>query len=111
MSIDARDGDDGLVAAQVLDRIPSWIDQQAKGPESQDDLASTHRPALHGIPELRGRDESWLGPWLRARLRGTRLLMRAYVGTVDQRGLQWFLPEDVIPRDLLPHFVRGWLTR
>ena len=37
--------------------------------------------------------------------------MKAYVGTVDQLGLRWFFPEDVIPRDLLPHFVRGWLTR
>ena len=27
--------------------------------------------------------------------------MRAYAGTVDQRGLRWFLPEEVIPRDLL----------
>jgi hypothetical protein len=37
--------------------------------------------------------------------------MKAYVGTVDQLGLRWFLPEDVIPRDLLPQFARGWLTR
>ena len=37
--------------------------------------------------------------------------MKAYVGTVDQLGLRWFFPEDVIPRDLLPHFARGWLTR
>ena len=35
--------------------------------------------------------------------------MRAYAGTVDQRGLRWFLPEEVIPRDLLRHAVRtGW---
>jgi hypothetical protein len=34
-----------------------------------------------------------------------------YVGSVDQAGLQWFLPEDVIPRDLLRHYVRGWFTR
>jgi hypothetical protein len=35
--------------------------------------------------------------------------MRAYAGTVDQRGLRWFLPEEVIPRDLLWHAVRvGW---
>jgi hypothetical protein len=33
--------------------------------------------------------------------------MKAYVGAVDQLGLRWFFPEDVIPRD----FVRGWLTR
>ena len=37
--------------------------------------------------------------------------MRAYVGTLDHLGLRWFFPEDVIPRDLLPHLVRGWLTR
>ena len=37
--------------------------------------------------------------------------MKAYVGTVDQLGLRWFFPEEVIPRDLLPHFARGWLTR
>ena len=35
--------------------------------------------------------------------------MRAYAGTVDQRGLLWFLPEEVIPRDLLRHaMVAGW---
>ena len=37
--------------------------------------------------------------------------MKAYVGTVDQLGLRWFFPEDVIPRDLLSHCSRGWLTR
>jgi hypothetical protein len=37
--------------------------------------------------------------------------MKAYVGAVDQLGLRWFFPEDVIPRDLLLHLVRGWLTR
>ena len=37
--------------------------------------------------------------------------MKAYVGAVDHQGLRWFVPEDVIPRDLLPHLVRGWLTR
>ena len=37
--------------------------------------------------------------------------MKAYVGTVDQLKSRWFFPEDVIPRDLLPHFARGWLTR
>jgi hypothetical protein len=31
--------------------------------------------------------------------------MRAYAGIVDQRGLRWFLPEEVIPRDLLRHAV------
>src|SRR5262249_27852090 len=36
--------------------------------------------------------------------------MRAYAGTVDQRGLRWFLPEEVIPRDLLWHAVRAGLT-
>jgi hypothetical protein len=35
--------------------------------------------------------------------------MRAYAGTVDHQGLRWFLPEEVIPRDLLRHSVRaGW---
>ena len=35
--------------------------------------------------------------------------MRAYAGTVDQSGLRWFLPEEVIPRELLQHAVRaGW---
>ena len=29
--------------------------------------------------------------------------MKAYVGSVDQQGLRWFFPEDVIPRELLPH--------
>ena len=37
--------------------------------------------------------------------------MRAYAGTVDQRGLRWFLPEEVIPRVLLRHAVRAGLTR
>ena len=37
--------------------------------------------------------------------------MRAYVGAVDHLGLRWFVPEDVIPRDLLLHFVRSWPTR
>jgi hypothetical protein len=37
--------------------------------------------------------------------------MRAYVGAVDRQGLRWFFPEDAIPRDLLPHLVRGWSTR
>ncbi len=37
--------------------------------------------------------------------------MKAYVGTVDHLGLRWFFPEDVIPRDLLLHYVRGWSTR
>jgi len=36
--------------------------------------------------------------------------MKAYVGSVDQEGLRWFLPEDVVPNDLLPHDVRRWLT-
>ena len=36
--------------------------------------------------------------------------MRAYVGTVDHSGLRWFLPEEVIPRDLLRHAVKGGLT-
>jgi hypothetical protein len=36
--------------------------------------------------------------------------MRAYAGTVDQRGLRWFLPEEVIPRDLLRHAVVDGLT-
>ena len=37
--------------------------------------------------------------------------MRAYAGTVDQRGLRWFLLEEVIPRDLLRHSVVAGLTR
>ena len=37
--------------------------------------------------------------------------MRAYVGAVDHLGLRWFVPEDVIPRDLLLLFVRSWPTR
>ena len=37
--------------------------------------------------------------------------MRAYAGTVDQRGLRWFLPEEAIPRDLLRHSVVAGLTR
>ena len=37
--------------------------------------------------------------------------MKAYVRVVDQLGLRWFFPEDVIPRDLLSHLVRSWLTR
>ena len=36
--------------------------------------------------------------------------MRAYAGIVDHRGLRWFLPEEVIPRDLLRHAVKGRLT-
>src|SRR5262249_13829717 len=60
--------------------------------------------------ELRGRDPFWPGAWLGAHLRGRQLPMKAYVGTVDHLGLRWFFPEDVIPRDLLPHLVRSWLT-
>src|SRR3954466_13605939 len=37
--------------------------------------------------------------------------MRAYAGTVDQVGLRWFLPEDVIPMELLRHFVVAGLSR
>ena len=37
--------------------------------------------------------------------------MRAYAGTVDQRGLRWFLPEEVIPMELLQHAVRAGWTR
>jgi hypothetical protein len=37
--------------------------------------------------------------------------MRAYAGTVDHRGLRWFVPEDVIPRDLLRHSLREGSTR
>ena len=37
--------------------------------------------------------------------------MRAYAGTVDHSGLRWFLPEEVIPRDLLRHAVVAGLTR
>ena len=37
--------------------------------------------------------------------------MRAYAGTVDQRGLRWFLPEEILPRDLLRHAVVVGLTR
>jgi len=37
--------------------------------------------------------------------------MKAYVGTVDQMGLRWFLAEDVIPRDLLRHDLREWASR
>ena len=36
--------------------------------------------------------------------------MRAYAGTVDHSGLRWFLPEEVIPRDLLRHALKGGLT-
>jgi hypothetical protein len=36
--------------------------------------------------------------------------MKAYVGSVDQAGLRWFLPEDVVPRDLLRHDVRRWVS-
>jgi hypothetical protein len=36
--------------------------------------------------------------------------MRAYAGVVDQGGLRWFLPEEVIPRDLLRQSVRAGLT-
>jgi hypothetical protein len=37
--------------------------------------------------------------------------MKAYVGAVDQEGLRWFFPEDVIPRDPLLQLVRAWSTR
>ena len=36
--------------------------------------------------------------------------MKAYVGSVDQAGLRWFLPEDVMLKGLLQHEVRRWLT-
>jgi hypothetical protein len=36
--------------------------------------------------------------------------MRAYAGIVDQRGLRWLLPEEVIPRELLRHAVEtDWM--
>ncbi len=41
MIIDALGHDDGLVAAEVLDLIPSSIDRQAIGPESQGDPGAT----------------------------------------------------------------------
>jgi hypothetical protein len=35
--------------------------------------------------------------------------MRAYAGTIDQSGLRWFLPEEVMPKDVLRHAGRaGW---
>jgi hypothetical protein len=37
--------------------------------------------------------------------------MKAYMASVDQEGLRWFLPEDVVPNDLFPHDVRRWLTQ
>src|SRR4051812_15861220 len=37
--------------------------------------------------------------------------MRAYTGTVDQRGLRWFLPEEVIPGELLRYSVEAGLAR
>jgi hypothetical protein len=36
--------------------------------------------------------------------------MKAYVGSVDQAGLRWFLAEDVMPRGLLRHEVRRRLS-
>src|SRR5262249_4045873 len=54
---------------------------------------------------------AWPEAWLQVQLCGTRLPMRAYAGTVDQVGLRWFLPEEVLPRDLLRHTVRADLTR
>ena len=37
--------------------------------------------------------------------------MRAYAAAVDQMGLRWFLPEEVIPRELLRHSVGSGLSR
>jgi hypothetical protein len=37
--------------------------------------------------------------------------MRAYAGTVDHKGLLWFVPEDVISRDLLWHSLQEGSTR
>jgi hypothetical protein len=34
--------------------------------------------------------------------------MRAYVARVDHAGLQRFLPEDAVPRDLIRQLVREW---
>ena len=33
--------------------------------------------------------------------------MRAYAAMVDHSGLRWFLPEEVIPRDLIRQAVRA----
>jgi hypothetical protein len=37
--------------------------------------------------------------------------MKAYVGSVDQDGLRWFLPEDVMPKEILRHCLREWSSR
>jgi hypothetical protein len=37
--------------------------------------------------------------------------MRAYVGCIDPYGLRRFLPEDVVPRDLLRQLLGEWSSR
>src|SRR4051794_27014204 len=54
---------------------------------------------------------AWPEAWFQVQPYGIRLPMRAYAGTVDQVGLRWFLPEEVIPRELLRHSVGAGLTR
>ena len=77
------------------------------GPDHPCDAGTSPFPPVSASAGAR----AWPEAWLRAPLRGTRLPMRAYAGTVDQRGLRWFLPEEVIPRDLLRHSVGAGLTR
>jgi hypothetical protein len=36
---------------------------------------------------------------------------RAYAGTMDHKGLRWFVSEEVLPRDLLRHALRDGSTR
>lgn len=38
-------------------------------------------------------------------------MMRAYVGQINPAGLNRFLPENAVPGDLLPQFLRGWCSR
>src|SRR5262249_50432390 len=85
---------------KVMHRTPPG---RRLGPERPKSARGQSRPAHSALAR------AWPAAWLRAPLRDTRLPMRAYAGTVDQRGLRWFLPEEVIPRDLLRHVVRaGW---
>ena len=99
-----------LSPAAIASR-PDGSDGRGLRPSGQVLLGGFPRTGLAETLELRACDPFRPGAWLGAHFRGRRLSMKAYVGVVDQLGLRWFFPEDVIPRDLLSHLVRSWLTR
>ena len=99
-----------LSPAAIASR-PDGSDGRGFRPSGQVLLGGFRCTGLAETLELRAFDPFRPGVWIGAHLRGRRLPMKAYVGVVDQLGLRWFFLEDVIPRDLLSHLLRSWLTR